>query len=41
MDKAKQTDILIRLDIIETRVKETLVSVEKLIKSVKGAIITE
>jgi len=41
MNKAKQSEILKRLDIIETRIKRTLVSVEKLQKSVKEAIITE
>jgi len=41
MNKVRQRDILIRLDIIKTRVKKTLVSIEKLEKSVKGAELTE
>jgi len=41
MNKHKQRDLLIRIDIIETRIKKTLVSVQKLKKSVKEAIITE
>jgi len=41
LNKAKQRDLLIRIDIIETRIKKTLLSVEKLKKSVKGAELTE